>query len=89
MKRISAVLTCTFVWMLLTITALGIAPSDSHAADNVPQLLVTPSELTVFVPISTATTLTRTLVISNATSGTTLTWSIAISAGVPLSVTAI
>ncbi|MFN8597482.1 MAG: hypothetical protein U0559_15035 [Anaerolineae bacterium] len=86
MKRLCAVLAMTVLWLILTINALGAAPSRSAASE--PQLAVTPSDFTILTPINTATIYTRALLIANATAGTTLTWSIAISAELPLSVTA-
>ena len=86
MKRVCVVFACTLFWLILTINALGATPSRSVASE--PQLVVTPADFTILTPISTSATYTRAVFIDNATTGTTFTWSIAISAELPLSVTA-
>ena len=77
MKRLIVVLAGTLAVLLLTINALGAAPTRS--ADNAPQLQIDPPALTILTPLSTSVTHTRALFIRNSTAGTTLTWSIAIS----------
>ncbi len=79
MKHLVVVLAGTLLILLLTINAVGAPPARSREADSVPQLIVTPTGITVLTPISTTAIHTRTLFIGNATAGTTLTWSIAIS----------
>ena len=79
MKRLIVVLAGTGVILLLTINAVGLPLAGSREAGSTPQLIVTPSELTVLAPINTSAIHTRTLFISNATAGTTFTWSLSIS----------
>ncbi len=79
MKRLMVVLASTGVFLLLTINLFGSSPARAREASGLPQLIVTPSELTVLPPLGTSAIHTRTLFISNAAAGTTLTWSLSIS----------
>jgi hypothetical protein len=77
MKRLVIVVAGTLLMLLWTINAVGVPPARS--AGSAPQLIVSPSEFIVFTPISTSAIFTRPLLISNATAGTTLTWSLSMS----------
>ena len=78
MKRLVIVLAGSLLILVLTTNAVGTPPARSRPTDSVPQLMVIPSEITALAPINMPAIYTRTLLISNATAGTTLTWSLEI-----------
>ena len=65
MKRLVIVLASALLMLLLTINAIGSAAARSPEAGGAPVLIVTPSEVTMLVPISTAAITTRHLFIDN------------------------